>query len=382
MIGASDHSSTSALPGASIIGSVPLEDANPTSGPSLETLLAQLPTPPLERTTIWPYEGGEPGAFVYQRYGHPLTVAAEEVLGRMEGGEALLYGSGMAAVSGLLLAVAAPGMVVAVPHGAYYGTSLLIAELERWGLRLLEFDQTQPPPREAGLVWLEPCSNPLLSFPDLDAAITAAHEQGALVAVDATVLTPLLLRPLEHGADFAVHSATKLLSGHHDVVLGLVSCGDSERSEHLRRLRRLAGLIAAPDPVWLLLRSLKTLPLRVERSSANALELARRLAKHPAVEQVNYPGLGDQVAARYVSSFGPLLSFVVRGGEDAAAEIERSLELIRNATSLGGAQTTIEARARWEGRRVPGGLLRLSAGLEDVDDLWRDLEQALGHLSG
>jgi cystathionine gamma-synthase len=356
-------------------------NSEPDPGPSWQTLLAGLPTPPLERTTIWPYEGGEPGTFVYQRYGHPLTDAAEQVLGRMEGGEALLFGSGMAAVTGLLLAAASPGMVVAVPRGAYYGTSMLIKELERWGLGLVEFDQRQPPPREAGLVWLEPCSNPLLSFPDLDASIAAAHEQAALVAVDATVLTPLLLRPLEHGADFAVHSATKLLSGHHDAVLGLVSCREPERAEGLRRLRRLSGLIAAPDPVWLLLRSLKTLPLRVERSSANALELARRLAGHAAVERVNYPGLDDPVATRYVEAFGPLLSFVVRGGEAAACELERSLQLIGNATSLGGTQTTIEARARWEGARVPGGLLRLSAGLEDVEDLWRDLERALGRLA-
>ncbi|MGZ4359353.1 MAG: trans-sulfuration enzyme family protein [Gaiellaceae bacterium] len=355
-------------------------DLEPHPELSWQTRLAQLPTRPLERSTIWPYEGGEPGRFVYQRYEHPLTAAAEQVLGQMEGGESLLFGSGMAAVTGILLSAASPGMTIAVPQGAYYGTSLLVEELGRWGLRLLEFDQTAPPPAGAGLVWLEPCSNPLLSFPDLDASIAAAHARGALVAVDATVLTPLLLRPLEHGADFAVHSATKLLSGHHDVVLGLVSCRESERAESLRRLRRLSGLIAAPDPVWLLLRSLKTLPLRAGRSSANALELALRLARHPAVEAVHYPGLDDPVAARYVSEFGPLLSFVVRGGEGGAGVLERSLQLIANATSLGGSQTTIEARARWEGARVPGGLLRLSAGLEDVEDLWRDLEQALGRL--
>jgi cystathionine gamma-synthase len=145
-------------------------------------------------------------------------------------------------------------------------------------------------------------------------------------------------------------------------------------------VRRLVGLIGSPDPAWLLLRSLKTLPLRVRRCSATALELARRLREHPAVESVNYPGLGDEVAARYVSAFGPLVSFVVRGGAAAAQALESSCELIENATSFGGARSTIESRSRWEGERVPLGLLRLSAGLEDVDDLWRDLERALTSL--
>jgi cystathionine beta-lyase/cystathionine gamma-synthase len=266
---------------------------------------------------------------------------------------------------------------VAVADGGYWGTvGLLRDELGRWGLDVVPFDQTAQPPA-ADLVWLEPCSNPLLSFPDLGAAVDAAHEAGALVVVDNTVLSPLLLRPLEHGADFVLHSATKILAGHHDALLGVVSCAREEDHARLRAFRGLSGIVASPDPAWLLLRGLKTLAIRVERQSASALELARRLAAHPTVKHVRYPGLHDPVAARYVRAFGPLLSFDVADAT-TAERVERSLRVIENATSLGGVASTLEARARWEGSRVPPGLLRLSVGLEDVDDLWSDLEQALG----
>ena len=216
----------------------------------------------------------------------------------------------------------------------------------------------------------------MLSFPDLDAAIASAHRDGARVVVDNTVLSPMLLRPLEHGADFVLHSATKILAGHHDALLGAVICARAEDRDRLAAFRGATGIVAAPDPAWLLLRGMKTLALRVERQSASALELARRLSAHPRVERVRYPGLAILFAARYVDSFGPLLSFDVADA-GAAASVERALKLIGNATSLGGVATTLEARARWEGDRVPAGLLRLSAGLEHVEDLWADLEQAL-----
>jgi cystathionine gamma-synthase len=249
-------------------------------------------------------------------------------------------------------------------------------ELGRWGLKVEAFDQSGEPPN-ADLVWLEPCSNPMLTFPDLDAAIAQAHAAGALVVVDNTVLSPILLRPLEHGADFVLHSATKILAGHHDALLGVVGCARVADYDRLASFRGATGIVAAPDPTWLMLRGMKTLALRVERQSATALELARRLAAHPAVQRVRYPGLDpDPVAARYLDAFGPLLSFDVAGA-DAAAEVERSLRLIENATSLGGVASTLEARARWEGDRVPAGLLRLSVGLEDLEDLWADLSQAL-----
>ncbi len=301
---------------------------------------------------------------------------AERLLGGLDGGEALLFPSGMGATTALMLALLAPGAKVAVADGGYYGTvGLLRGELARWGLEVVEFDQTGEPP-EADLVWLEPCSNPMLTFPDLDRVIERVHAAGGRVVVDNTVLSPLLLRPLEHGADFVLHSATKILAGHHDALLGAIVCADSDTAARLAAFRGASGIVAAPDPVWLLLRGLKTLALRVQRQSTTALELARRLSEHSAVERVRYPGLGDPIAARYVSSFGPLLSFDVADAE-RAARLERSLRVIENATSLGGVASTLEARARWEGDRVPPGLLRLSVGLEDVDDLWADLTQAL-----
>jgi cystathionine gamma-synthase len=344
-----------------------------------ETQLAHARLPAVERGTIHPFSDGKPGPVFYQRYAHPVGLEAERLIGELEGGPALLFPSGMSAITALALAVLAPGARIAVADGGYYGTiGMLGSELRRWGLDVFGFDQTAPPP-PADLVWLEPCANPFMTFPDLEAAIAAAHDSGAKVAVDNTVLSPLLLRPLEHGADFVMHSASKILAGHHDALLGVVSCARPEDHERLATFRGVTGIVAAPDPAWLLLRGLKTLGVRVQRQSATALELSRRLQAHPAVQTVRYPGLGDPVAARYVSAFGPLLSFDVADA-DQALSVERGLELIENATSLGGVASTLEARARWEGDRVPGGLLRLSAGLEDVEDLWDDLAQALDAL--
>jgi cystathionine gamma-synthase len=342
-----------------------------------ETLIARAGTTPAARTTIEPYVDGKPGPFFYQRYAHRVGAEAERVLGELDGGQALLFPSGAGATASLMLATLSPGATVAVADGGYFGTvGLLRGELARWGLNTVAFDQTGPPP-PADLVWLEPCSNPMLTFPDLDQSIAAAHAGGARVAVDNTVLSPLLLRPLEHGADFVVHSATKILAGHHDALLGVVVCSRDEDAERLLEWRGHAGIVAAPDPAWLLLRGLKTLGVRVPRQSATALELARRLSGHPAVGTVRYPGLGpDPVAARYTEAFGPILSFDVADAA-AADRLERSLRLIENATSLGGTATTLEGRFRWEGDRVPEGLLRISAGLEAVEDLWADLQPAL-----
>lgn len=341
-----------------------------------DTQLARGRLPGLDRATIHPYVDAEPGPFYYQRFAHPVGVEAERVLGELEGGDALLFPSGAGATSALVLALLEPGARVAVADGGYWGTvGLLRGALGRWGLEVVGFDQTASPPR-ADLVWLEPCANPLLTFPDLDASIAAVHEAGGQVVVDNTVLSPVLLRPLEHGADFVVHSATKVLAGHHDALVGVVCCASPEDHARVEAFRGTSGIVAAPDPAWLMLRGLKTLALRVERQSTSALELAHRLAEHPRVKRVRYPGLGDPVAARYVEAFGPLLSFDVADAA-GAARVERSLRLIENATSLGGVASTLEARARWEGSRVPGGLLRLSVGLEDVEDLWADLVQAL-----
>jgi cystathionine gamma-synthase len=316
----------------------------------------------LDRSTIWPYEEGEPGEFYYQRYAHPAGVEAERALGVLEGGHALLFPSGSGAVTSLLLAFLEPGKTVALAKDAYYGTPVLMRMLERWGLRMVEFDQTGPPPEGADLVWLESPSNPLLTLPDLDAAVSYP----APVVVDSTASTPIYLRPLDQGADFALHSATKFLGGHHDVLLGAVVCRSQEDYERLKELRGRLGIVAAPDPAWLLRRSLETLELRMARHTANATEIAKRLEGHTAVERVRYPG------------FGGLMSFDVAGGAEAARRVETSVRMIKNATSLGGVRSVLETRARWEGDRVPENLVRLSVGLEDVDEIWADLEQALG----
>jgi cystathionine gamma-synthase len=306
---------------------------------------------------LWPFEDGEPGEFYYQRYAHPTGVAAERALGELDGGEALLFSSGAGATTALVLALLEPGNTIAVAEGCYYGTPTLFRELERWGLQHVEFDQTGRPPEGVQLIWLEAPSNPFLTMPDFGAA--AAHP--AQVVVDATAATPVHLRPLEHGADFVVHSATKYLSGHSDVLLGAVVSKDPKAAERLREFRSRSGIVAAPDPAWLLLRGLKTLEIRVLRQTETAAEIARRLGGHSSVETVRYPG------------FGGLLSFDVAD----ARKVETSTRLIKNATSLGGVESTMESRYRWEGDRVPEGLLRLSVGLEDVDELWADLDQAL-----
>ena len=344
-----------------------------------ETQLAHARLPAVERATIHPFQDGEPGPVFYQRYAHPVGAQAERLIGELEGGPAALFPSGMAATTSLALPLLEPGARIAVADGGYYGTfGMLSTELGRWDLEVVAFDQTGPPP-PADLVWLEPCANPFMTFPDLDASIAAAHDAGGRVVVDNTVLSPLLLRPLEHGADFVMHSASKILGGHHDALLGVVSCHSEEDHQRLTTFRGATGIVAAPDPAWLLLRGLKTLGVRVARSSATALDLASRLREHRAVQVVRYPGLDDPVAARYVSAFGPLVSFDVADA-DAALAVERGLRLIENATSLGGVASTLEARERWEGDRVPPGLLRISVGLEDVEDLWADLAQALDAL--
>jgi cystathionine gamma-synthase len=314
----------------------------------------------VDRSTIWPYKDGEPGEFIYQRYGHPAGVEAERRLGELDGGHALLFASGSGATTALVLTFLSSGDTIALAEGAYFGTGVIFRELERWGLRVVEFDQTGAPPDDVDLVWLEAPSNPFLTMPDLAAA--TAHP--APVVVDATAATPIHLRPLEHGVDFVLHSATKYLGGHDDVLLGAVVCKRKDDAERLKEFRTRSGIVAAPDPCALLLRGLETLEERVRRQTESAAELARRLQGHPAVEIVRYAGIGG------------LLSFDVAGA-DEARHVETSLQLITNATSLGGIHSLLEARARWEGDRVPPGLLRLSVGLEPVEDLWADLAQAL-----
>jgi len=320
----------------------------------------------LDRSTIWPYdEQGEAREFHYQRFSSPTVAAAEAALGELDGGTALLFPSGAGATTALVLSLLEPGDTIALARGGYYGTGVTFATLAAWGLRFVEFDQTGPPPDGVQLVWLEAPANPYLTMPDLEAAIACP----APVVVDATVATPVHLRPLEHGAHFVLHSATKYLVGHDDALLGAVVCREAAAAEELRSFRSRTGIVASPDAAWLLLRSLKTLDFRVRRQTETAAFLAERLRAHPAVEIVRYPGLGG------------LLSFDVADAE-TAREVETSTRVIVNATSLGGVTSLIESRRRWEGERVPPGLLRLSVGLEDPELLWSDLEQALAAAPG
>ena len=317
--------------------------------------------PPLDRSTIWPYVDGEPGEFYYSRSGNPTQAAAEAALGELEGGEALLFSSGTGAATAVVLAFLAPGSTIALAEGGYYGTSVLFRELERWGLRSVEFDQRAEPPGDVDLIWLEAPSNPFLTMPDFEAA--AGHP--ARVLVDATAATPVYLQPLSQGADYVLHSATKFLTGHHDVLLGAVVCKDSGDAARLRETRSRTGITASPESAWLLHRGLQTLEVRMLRHTASAGEVADRLEHHEAVERVRYPG------------FGGLLSFDVAGGAAAARRVESATQRIVNATSLGGAVSTLETRRRWEGDRVPENLIRLSVGLEPLEELWDDLNRAL-----
>jgi cystathionine gamma-synthase len=317
-------------------------------------------TTPIDRSTTWPYEDGEPGPFTYSRYSSPTLREAERRLGELDGGEALLFASGSAASTAVFLALLAPGQRVAIAEGAYYGTGGVLDELARWGIEKLEFDQTGPPPDGVDLVWIEAPSNPFLTMPDFEAA--AAHP--ARVVCDSTAATPLHVRPLELGCDIALHSATKYLAGHDDALVGAAVCRSADDAARLYEFRMRTGPTPAADTAWLLLRGLETLEVRVARQSETAGLLAERLRGHAAVSTVRYAGIGG------------LLSFDVADAR-AARRVETSTTLIANMTSLGGVTSRIEARARWEGDRVPPGLLRLSVGLEDPEALWADLERAL-----
>jgi cystathionine gamma-synthase len=316
---------------------------------------------PLDRSATWPYEDGEPGPYSYARDRHPTGVACETVLGALDGGHALLYPSGMGAVTTLVLTLLRPGETIALAEGAYYGHRVLFDHLAPWGLNVVEFDQTGAPPDGVDLILLEAPANPLLTMPDLRAAV--AHP--APVVCDATVASPLRLRPLEHGCDVVLHSATKVLSGHDDVLAGVTVTRDAALSERLHETRRLAGIVASADTAWHVLRGLRTLEVRLARQEATARGLVECLEAHPAVKSVRYPG------------FSFLVSFDVADG-DAARRVERATTVIENATSLGGTRSKLEGRHRWEGDRIPTGLLRLSVGLEDPEALWADLEHALG----
>jgi cystathionine gamma-synthase len=347
---------------------------------------ARSPDAPLNQPAVFAsaYQAGGPVA--YARDGNPTWTAFEDVLGDLEGGIAVAFASGMAATAAVLDQVPIGGAIV-VPRDGYYGTRAFLdaAVAGRWEMRLVDIadtDATLDTCDGAQLLWIESPTNPLLDVADIPTLAGAAQALGLVVAVDNTLMTPLGQRPLELGADLVVHSATKLLAGHSDVLLGAVVAREGTgQCDTFRQRRSLAGAVPGTMEAYLALRGVRTLPLRLERASANAHELARRLAEHSGIERVRFPGLptdpGHQRARAQMNSFGTLLAFEVFGGASAAEAVARSTRLIVHATSLGGIETTIERRAKWPGEAAPPALLRLSVGCEDVEDLWSDVASAL-----
>jgi cystathionine gamma-synthase len=315
------------------------------------------------------------GDLEYGRYGNPTWAAFEEALGALEGGRALSFSSGLAAVATVLDLVGHDSLVVA-PRNSYNGTILQLADLESRGrLRseLVDVTDTEAVVKacdDAALVWLESPTNPALEIADIPTILEAAHAAGAYVVVDNTFATPILQRPLALGADIVVHSVTKYLAGHSDALMGAIVTRNEELYGVFKGRRDLLGAVPGTLEAYLALRGLRTLHLRVERAQANATELARRLAGHPAVEEVRYPG------------FGGIVSIVLAQGAVAADLLTHKTSLWVHATSLGGVESTFERRRRWksEPATIPDALVRLSVGIEDVEDLWADLVGALDDL--
>src|SRR4051794_35636975 len=325
--------------------------------------------------------------------GTPGWEAVEELIGNIEGGPAVCFSSGMAAIAAVLELLPGGARVVA-PRDSYTGLRALLEDGAtaggRWTFCTVDVthaDELAAAVREADLVWLETPSNPLLDVVDIAEVAAAAAAVGALVAVDNTFATPLLQSPLELGADFVAHSATKFIGGHSDLLLGAVVCRRPDDRAHLVRRREVAGATPGALEAFLALRGARTLAVRLRQAQETAGELARRLAAHPAVVRVRYPGLpGDPqhaLAARQMRGFGAVLSVEVADAGTADA-ICAQLRVITHATSLGGVESTIERRAKLPGQEhVPAALLRISVGCEHVEDMWDDLAAALAttHLS-
>lgn len=336
---------------------------------------------------------GEPGAGekVYGRFTNPTWDPLEETIAQLEDCElpALAYASGMAAVAAALSLLPAGGTIL-IPSHAYNGSLSLVAELEKTlGLTVRRVDLADTDAAIAALAgadmaWLESPTNPMLEVADLPVLLAAAREAGVLTVVDNTFSTPLRQRPLQQGADVVVHSATKYMGGHSDVVLGAVVTRNPELRSRLHGMRTLHGAIAGPFEAWLTLRGIRTMALRLDRAEANAMELAKRLAEHPAISRVRYPGLpedpGHQRAAAQLEGFGAIVAIEVAGGAEAADAMLANLLLWTPATSLGGVESLAERRRRHPGEpgTVPDNLVRLSVGIENVEDLHADLTAALG----
>jgi cystathionine gamma-synthase len=319
--------------------------------------------------------------------GTPTTDALESLLGGIEDGRALAFASGMAAAAVVFQRLAV-GSTIAVPVDPYHGVAGIVDEGEaqgRWTVRRL--DQADTPAwldavKECDLVWLETPENPLMTVADLPTICAAPRGKRTLIAVDSTFATPLLQRPLDLGADVVMHSATKFIGGHSDLLAGVLLTRDDELHEEFRHRRLLHGATIGAMEAFLTIRGARTMGLRVERAQANAMEIAQRLEAHPEIARVRYPGLPSHdthaVAATFMSGFGAMMSFETTGSGERATEVCNRAQLINHATSLGGVETTMERRASIPGQeRIPPTLIRLSVGCEDVEDLWADFEHAL-----
>lgn len=355
---------------------------------------ARVPDAPLN-TPLVPastYVGG--GELGYGRYGNPGWTALEDAIGALEGGRALTYGSGMAAAHVVLELLPVGGTLV-IPRHCYLGVAAAAQErAERYGLEvrivdLTDTDEVLQAADGADIVWLESPTNPMMEVADLTRIGRELRDHPAIFVVDNTFATPLLQTPIALGADIVLHSATKFLSGHSDAVLGALVVPESagDLYDALEATRKLHGGTPGTLEAYLVLRGIRTLPLRIRQAEANATELATRLADHPSIDAVYYPGLekdpGHALAKAQMSGFGSLLSIELRDAATADALVEAA-ELWVHATSLGGVESTFERRRRWAGElpTVPEGLIRMSVGVEDVEDLWDDLTQALDKVPG
>jgi cystathionine gamma-synthase len=341
--------------------------------------------------------GGLRGGYEYSRSANPTRTALEENLAALEGGaRGIAFASGLAAEDCLLRTVLVPGDHVVIPNDAYGGTFRLFSKVaEKWGVQWSVADTSDLAAVRAVLrpntkvIWVETPSNPLLGITDIAALAQVAREAEALLVVDNTFASPYLQQPLALGADVVVHSTTKYMGGHSDVVGGALVAADATLGEELAYHQNAMGAVAGPFDAWLVMRGVKTLAVRMDRHSENATRVAELLARHPRVTQVYYPGLpehaGHEIAAKQMKAFGGMVSFRVAGGEEAAVEVCNRARLFTLGESLGGVESLIEHPGRMthasvagSALEVPADLVRLSVGIESVDDLLADLQQALG----
>ena len=319
--------------------------------------------------------------------GTPTWEALEDIIGGLEGGKAVAFASGMAAIAAVFDQLQS-GALVVLPDDCYQGVAGLATEGEckgYWRLHRLPVSDTQgwvSAAEGADLIWLESPSNPLLEVADLYRICQAKRKPGSIVSVDNTFATPLNQRPLDLGADFSIHSATKFIGGHSDLLAGVAVTKDLSKFDRLQKTRSLSGGTPGVLESFLAVRGVRTMALRLNKAQNTALELAKRLRAHPSVTKVRYPGLTSHpthdIALVQLKGFGTMISFDVNGNGDTADAVCDRIELIQHATSLGAVESTMERRAKVSGQEhLPETLLRLSVGIEDVEDLWADLQRAL-----